>query len=567
MSSDVEAGGAGPSAASRRGALVAGRYRIEKPIAAGGMGEVWQGIDEVLGRTVSVKFLHPQFASDENFLERMLREARAASAVNHPGVVAVYDFGRIDPDDGLTMSYIVMELVDGPSLSQIMLEDPPPVEQTLKILQQTAAALHAAHQAGVVHRDVKPGNILLAPNGSVKLTDFGIARSHDASTITESGSITGTAHYLSPEQAAGETATERSDLYSLGVVIYSLLNGAVPFDRDGPVAIALAHIQDAPPPLPPEIPSLVADLVMSLLEKDPDARPRDAAAVAEQAALLLGGGSPTELVAPVGAGIDPEATAVTTVNPDLSGATVVSPAQDEAEERRRRSKRPLILVAAALAVLGLVAAFLLFGRGGEQVAMPSLVGMSRADAEAELDDLGLDAKVEVKDVAKTKADEVVEQSEKEGAELEVGTEVTLTVASGKVELPVEELVGASYKKARAILEDLGLRAKRVTKPAPEDSGTVLDVRGNKTRVDVGSTVALVVAVAEAPVPAPTSSPKPRPKPTPTPTTEPTGADGAAVDGTTADGATADGAETDSADADAGAETDGAGTTVDGATTG
>ena len=269
MSPDVNAGETTPQVTSRRGSLVAGRYRIDSLIAAGGMGEVWRATDEVLGRVVSVKFLHPQFAADESFLERMLREARAASAINHPGVVAVYDFGRIDPEDGVPTSYIVMEHVDGPSLSQILTDGPLGVEKSLTILEQTAAALHAAHQAGVVHRDVKPGNIIMAPSGHVKLTDFGIARSQDTSTITDSGSITGTATYLSPEQASGEKATEASDLYSLGVVIYSCLSGDVPFDRDGPVAIALAHLKDPPPPLPEQIPAGVSDLVMSLLEKRP----------------------------------------------------------------------------------------------------------------------------------------------------------------------------------------------------------------------------------------------------------------------------------------------------------
>ena len=254
MSPDVNAGETTPQSTSRRGSLVAGRYRIDSMIAAGGMGEVWRATDEVLGRVVSVKFLHPQFAADESFLERMLREARAASAINHPGVVAVYDFGRIDPEDGVPTSYIVMEHVDGPSLSQLLAEGPISVDESLMILEQTAAALHAAHKAGVVHRDVKPGNIIMTPNGNVKLTDFGIARSQDTSTITDSGSITGTATYLSPEQASGEKATETSDLYSLGVVIYSCLSGKVPFDRDGPVAIALAHLKDPPPPLPEQIP-------------------------------------------------------------------------------------------------------------------------------------------------------------------------------------------------------------------------------------------------------------------------------------------------------------------------
>ena len=321
MSPDVNAGES-PQVTSRRGSVVAGRYRIDSLIAAGGMGEVWRATDEVLGRVVSVKFLHPQFASDESFLERMLREARAASAINHPGVVAVYDFGRIDPEDGVPTSYIVMEHVDGPSLSQMLTEGPLGVDKSLMILEETASALYAAHRAGVVHRDVKPGNIIMAPSGHVKLTDFGIARSQDTSTITDSGSITGTATYLSPEQASGEKATEASDLYSLGVVIYSCLTGGPPFTREGPVAIALAHLQDPPPPLPEDIPAGVSDLVMSLLEKQPNDRPVDAEAVSAQAALLRGP-SMTGPVPPVPTG--PTSTAVAGAATAVSEPTQVAP--------------------------------------------------------------------------------------------------------------------------------------------------------------------------------------------------------------------------------------------------
>ena len=323
---------------------MAGRYRIDSLIAAGGMGEVWRATDEVLGRVVSVKFLHPQFASDESFLERMLREARAASAINHPGVVAVYDFGRIDPEDGVPTSYIVMEHVDGPSLSQMLTEGPLGVDKSLMILEETAGALYAAHRAGVVHRDVKPGNIIMAPSGHVKLTDFGIARSQDTSTITDSGSITGTATYLSPEQASGEKATEASDLYSLGVVIYSCLTGGPPFTREGPVAIALAHLQDPPPPLPEEIPVGVSDLVMSLLEKKPNDRPVDAEAVSAQAALLRGP-SMTGQVPPVPTG--PTSTAVAGAATAVSEPTQVAPPVQEEEpepEPEKRSRRGLFLI-------------------------------------------------------------------------------------------------------------------------------------------------------------------------------------------------------------------------------
>ena len=539
MSPDVNAGEAAQQTPSRRGSLIAGRYRIDSLIAAGGMGEVWRATDEVLGRPVSVKFLHAQFAADESFLERMLREARAASAVNHPGVVAVYDFGRIDPGEGLPTSYIVMEHVNGPSLSQILLDGPLSVDRTLTILEQTAAALHAAHQAGVVHRDVKPGNIILAPSGHVKLTDFGIARSQDTSTITDSGSITGTATYLSPEQASGDKATEASDLYSLGVVIYSCLAGKVPFERDGPVAIALAHLKDAPPPLPEEIPAGVAELVMSLLEKKPADRPVDAEAVRAQAVLLRGKGV-NELVPPVPTGPPPALIEETAANPvvpagpdatqvtDTSDATEVAPAQVDEPERRNRRKFFLFL-GAAVAAIALVAAYLVFGRTGEPVTMPSVVGMTRAEAVATLDKLGLDADVDVKDVPKKKAGTVVGQSEEAGTVVETGSNVGLTVASGQVSLPVEKLIGATYKEAKAMLEDLGLQARRVPRPSAVNPGQVIDIGESTSRVDVGSTVNLIVAVkkpeptptfTQAPTPKPTPKPTKTPKPTPTKTTPP-----------------------------------------------
>ena len=549
MSPDVNAGEAAQHATSRRDSLIARRYRIDSLIAAGGMGEVWRATDEVLGRIVSVKFLHPQFASDENFLERMLREARAASAVNHPGVVAVYDYGRVDPEEGLPTSYIVMEYVDGPSLSQILLDGPLTVDRTLTILEETAAALQAAHQAGVVHRDVKPGNIILDPSGHVKLTDFGIARSADTSTITDSGSITGTAHYLSPEQASGETATSASDLYSLGIVIYSCLSGAVPFKRDGPVAIALAHLQDTPPPLPEQIPAGVAELVMSLLEKKPTDRPADAEAVRAQAALLRGAGGGTEPVPPVVTGtataaledtaatpVTPGATAVAPGATAVSEATAVtdatelSPAQEEVPERRNR-RRLFLILGAVVAAMALVAAFLVFGRGGgEPVTMPSLVGKTRAQAEDALDKLGLNSEVDIKDVPKEKAGQVVGQSEEAGTTIDTGTDVVLTVASGLVSLPVEELIGSTFRDARDMLAELGLTARRVTKPSGAAKGTVIDIGESTSRVDVGTTVDLIVAVPKpkpkktttpTSTPAPTKTPKPTPTPTPKPTPTPT----------------------------------------------
>jgi serine/threonine-protein kinase len=349
-----------------------------------------------------------------------------------------------------------MEHVDGPSLSQLLAEGPIGIEESLLILEQTAAALHAAHKAGVVHRDVKPGNIIMTPNGNVKLTDFGIARSQDTSTITDSGSITGTATYLSPEQASGEKATETSDLYSLGVVIYSCLSGEVPFDRDGPVAIALAHLKDPPPPLPEHIPTAVSDLVMSLLEKRPDDRPVDADAVRAQAALLRKSG-PSTPVPPVAIGPAPPETAATAAVSDptiVSEPTEVGPvvpeevAEDDEEPPGRNRRRLFLIIGAVAAAMALVAAYLVFGRSGEPVEMPNLVGKSQPEAEAALERLKLDADIDVKDVPKVEAGEVVGQSEEAGTTVETGSTVILTVASGSVSLPGEEIIGSTYREAK-----------------------------------------------------------------------------------------------------------------------
>jgi serine/threonine-protein kinase len=364
----------------------------------------------------------------------------------------------------------------------------------------------------------------MAPSGHVKLTDFGIARSQDTSTITDSGSITGTATYLSPEQASGEKASEASDLYSLGVVIYSCLTGGPPFTREGPVAIALAHLQDPPPPLPEDIPAGVSQLVMSLLEKKPNDRPVDAEAVSAQAALLRGP-SMTGDIPPVPTGPTPTSTAVAGAATAVSEQTQVAPAVQEEEpepEPEKRSRRGLFLIlGAVVAAIALVAAYLVFGRGGgDPVTMPSVVGMSQSEAEQTLESLGLKANVEEVDVAKEEAGTVVAQSEEAETTVETGSTIDLEVASGLVTLPVDDIIGSSYPEARAMLEELGLTADRITRTSGSQAGLVLDIQETSDRVEVGSTVTLVVAIAKKVKPSPTFEPTPTPKPKPTKTKTP-----------------------------------------------
>ncbi len=261
------------------------RYRLDGRIAAGGMGEVWRGLDQTLGRPVAVKLLRPEYASDESFLVRFRGEARHAARLSHPGVASVYDYGEVATADDYPTAYLVMELVEGEPLSAALhREKRLSPERMLDILGQAADALQAAHALGVVHRDVKPGNLLLRPDGAVKVTDFGIARAVDAAPLTATGIMMGTAYYVSPEQASGRPVTPASDVYSLGVVAYECLAGRRPFDDRNPIVVVMAHQQDTPPPLPTDIPYQVRALVESAMAKDPARRPSSAGAFARTAA-------------------------------------------------------------------------------------------------------------------------------------------------------------------------------------------------------------------------------------------------------------------------------------------
>lgn len=258
------------------GTTLSGRYTLTEPIASGGMGEVWQARDSVLGRTVAVKVLRPNVDDEPQFAERFRDEARHAAGLSQPNIATVYDYGE---DQGT--AYLVMELVPGTPLSQLIATRGalgPTV--TRSVIGQAALALAAAHEAGVIHRDVKPGNIIVTPDGVAKLTDFGIARAMDSTSLTRPGEVIGTPHYLSPEQAIGQPATGASDLYALGCVAHEMLTGRRPFDAGTPVATALAQIHDAPPPLPIDVPADLRQVVEQCLDKDPARRPRSAAAVA-----------------------------------------------------------------------------------------------------------------------------------------------------------------------------------------------------------------------------------------------------------------------------------------------
>jgi len=267
------------------GLTFGGRYQLLSRVAIGGMGEVWQATDLVIGRTVAIKILKDEYLGDPGFLERFRAEARHAALVNHEGIANVYDYGE---EEG--SAYLVMELVPGEALSTILeRERVLPADQVLDFVAQTASALHAAHQAGLIHRDIKPGNLLITPDGRVKITDFGIARIADQVPLTATGQVMGTVQYLSPEQASGHPASPSTDVYSLGIVAYEALAGRRPFTGESQVAIAMAQINDAPPELPVTVAEPVRNLVFAAIAKKPADRPASALLFARAAQALRRG--------------------------------------------------------------------------------------------------------------------------------------------------------------------------------------------------------------------------------------------------------------------------------------
>jgi len=359
--------------------LLAGRYRLTDRIAAGGMGEVWRGEDVVLNRAVAVKLLPTGRAGDEPFLARFRAEARYAASLSHPGIARVYDYGESAETGG---AYLVMELVKGEPLSAILDRagrlSP---DATLDIVGQAARALDAAHQAGIVHRDIKPGNLLVAAGGTTKITDFGIATAvaaAQASHLTETGMVMGTAMYVSPEQATGAPVDAASDIYSLGVVAYECLAGHVPFMASEPLAIAYAHKHAPVPPLPPDVPPVVADLIYDMLAKTPAGRPASVRVVADRAevlreALAIGDVGPAGDVAgatradvrstradmyPTRADVQPTRADLPTAPPGVPRATgrypaLPGPGQGRDESRRWVTAGLTVLLCAIAAAVGL----------------------------------------------------------------------------------------------------------------------------------------------------------------------------------------------------------------------
>ncbi|GAB3232865.1 serine/threonine-protein kinase [Glycomyces halotolerans] len=466
------------------GTLIAGRYRLDDRLAAGGMGEVWRGTDTRLSRVVAVKLLHSGLAGNDRFRARFQQEARAVAALQSPGIVALYDYGEEPGPDGV-ISYLIMELVRGTSLDKVIAQrgrlSPPEV---LKIVATAAEALDVAHRAGIVHRDIKPGNLLVDEEGAVKIVDFGIASARGQAGLTETGTVMGTLHYASPEQLSGGDLTGATDQYSLGIVAYECLAGRAPFGGGDPAAVITQHMTGQPAPLPQDVPPPVAQIVMRCLVKDPRQRFASAGELAQAArdgrmapgqgttAILPPTSPPNRSTRAMAQGMVPAGQHTQAMGMQDPGSPPPGrelPPPRDFEEPERSKVVPVILTVAGVLIL-LIALTVWWRSAGEETPTAGDGPESGAPAQSEA--------AETTEAADDEAEQQTEDDQEEDDasdddqhEEEPTTEAPSEPTGESGMLTMEDYVGDDVADAKAELEGEGFNnvVEEVAESADEDA--------------------------------------------------------------------------------------------------
>ncbi|MFA6001409.1 MAG: Stk1 family PASTA domain-containing Ser/Thr kinase [Thermoleophilia bacterium] len=491
------------------------RYEIIRRLGSGGMADVYLAKDTHLGREVAIKILYKRYARDEEFVARFRREAQSAAALNHPHIVSIFDRGEADGS-----YYIAMEYLEGKSLKEVIPENGLEPVRAIEISMQILQALQFAHENNVIHRDIKPHNIVINGRGQVKVTDFGIARAGTAPAMTETGSIIGTAQYLSPEQAKGKAVEQSSDLYSMGVVLYEMLTGKVPFEGENPVAIALKHLSDMPVPpqaLAPRIPDNLNAVVMRALAKDPRDRyptaeefiadlercrqnlPVTAAATSADNAMtsVIPAGVAAAAGAALGAGTD-------TARPETLDPTMVRQTQPGSGGKKGIGNKKylymlLAFVALAAAATGIY--LLAFAQQGS-IPVPSVTGLDRVQAEANIKAVGLKSEIESEEFSDSVAvGKVIRQNPEAGAKLKQDGVVRLVISKGSNKVAVPDFLGQSSNYAESKLKEAGLTGDRqpdAYSASVAEGNVVSQDPAPGTQVQKGSAVKYVVSKGPEP---------------------------------------------------------------------
>ena len=492
--------------------LLAGRYELIEKIGEGGMAVVYKAKDRLLNRYVAIKILRPEFTQDEQFLDSFKRESQAAAGLQHPNIVSIYDVGRTG-----NINFIVMELVDGRPLSDFIKENGHlDYKTTIDIAKQVASALAIAHKHQIIHRDVKPHNIMITSDGVAKLTDFGIARAvSNATMVADTSKIIGSVHYFSPEQARGAYVDERSDIYSLGIVMFEMLTGRVPFDGETPVEVALKHInEDVPSPakLVPGIPPALDKIVLKATDKYQTERYKS---VDEMLEALKNVEFVTQMVGDrvFAAESEPKprrdeslvAPVMSSRREDRDQEMVIAPANPRKPKARpddkKKKKRAIIIgvaAAAIIALFGILYVSGVIGGGGKEVTVPDVKGMSYSEAKEVLEAKGLKIEKADEPIASQKIEKgkIVSQTPSKNSKVKKGRTVRVILSAGNTELKVPDLKGLSYKEAKTLLSEMGLQ---ISKGDEVDSDSVTEgliasqYPSAKTKVDKGDIITVNIS--------------------------------------------------------------------------